>query len=222
LIDWKRIRYALRASRFDAILVSVTCLSAVFISVDNSVLIGVALSIVLFVPRASKPGIRELIVTPERVMRERHAGEKRTSRVLIYDLEGELFFGAAHELQRHFTGIIEETERTGIKHVVLRLRRTRNPDMAAVEILERFLRDTDKRGVAVLLAGLRPDFVKILDNVRLTSWYPAERLFPEENEVFSSTLRAVRYARQLVKASESEGIDEEIRSDQKAPTYYLV
>jgi SulP family sulfate permease len=222
LIDWKRIRYAFRASRFDAILVSVTCLSAVFISVDNSVLIGVALSIVLFVPRASRPGLRELIVTPERVMRERLAGEERAGSLLIYDLEGELFFGAAHELQRHFTGIIEEADRTGIKHVVLRLRRTRNPDVVVVELLERFLHDADKRGVTVLLAGLPPDLVKILDNVRLTSWFPADRLFPEENEIFSATLRAVRYARQLATKGAGAGGSGENRSDQKETDYYLV
>ena len=222
LIDWKRIGYTLRASRFDAILVSATCLSAIFISVDNSILIGVALSIVMFVPRASKPGLRELIVTPERVVRERLPGEARTNSLLIYDLEGELFFGASHEVERHFTGIIDEADRTGIKHVVLRLRTARNPDVVVVELLERFLRDADQRAVVVLLAGVQPEFLKILNNVRLTSWFPSEQIFPEEGEVFSSTLRAVQYAHQLAKCAESEGIDEEIRSDPKEPSYYLV
>jgi SulP family sulfate permease len=49
----------------------VTALSAIFISVDESILIGVGLSIILFVPRAAKLGMRELIVTNERVVRER-------------------------------------------------------------------------------------------------------------------------------------------------------
>ena len=50
LIDWQRLRDALRASRFDAGLVLVTALAAVFVSVELSILIGVALSIVMFVP----------------------------------------------------------------------------------------------------------------------------------------------------------------------------
>jgi len=53
LVDWKRLSYAMRASRYDAGLVLVTALSAVFISVEFSILIGVALSILLFVPRAA-------------------------------------------------------------------------------------------------------------------------------------------------------------------------
>jgi sulfate permease, SulP family len=222
LIDWKRLRYAIRASRFDAILVTVTGLSAVFISVDNAVLIGVALSIVLFVPRASKPAMRELIITPERVMRERFDGEVRVGSLLIYDLEGELFFGAAQELERHFSRIIDETERTGIKYVVLRLRQAQNPDAVVVELLEQFLHDAEKRGVKVMLAGLGPDLVKILNNVGLTTWFPAEQLFPEEKKVFSSTLRAVRYALQLAGNGSGREGAEEIRAEQVEADYYLV
>jgi SulP family sulfate permease len=227
LIDWKRLAFAIRASRFDAALVAVTGLSAIFISVDDSILIGVALSIIMFVPRAAKPGIRELIVAPDRVVRERRPGEERAKWLIIYDLEGELFFGSSPEVDRHLSGILAETDRSGIKHVVLRLRRSRHPDVVAVEHLVHFLHDAEKRGVTVLLAGLRPDFVKILHNARLTSWFPEDQIFPEEGEVYSATLNAVRRAGQLANAAEqtkeatAEGT-KPVRTDEKEPAYYLV
>ena len=56
LIDWKRLSYAIRATRFDAVLVFVTAFAAIFISVENSILIGVAISLLLFVPRGLKAG----------------------------------------------------------------------------------------------------------------------------------------------------------------------
>jgi sulfate permease, SulP family len=217
LIDWKRLAYTLRASRFDAVLVLVTALTAILVSVDYSILIGVALSIVLFVTRAAKPSMRELIVTPERVVREREPHEERIGRFLIYDLEGELFFGAAPELERYLTEILEEAKRAGIQHVVVRFRRARNPDAGAIEHLERFLRDATKSGVTVLLAGVRPDFVRILRNVGISKWFPTEQIFPEEDRKFSATLRAVRYANRLVsqrtRAAPDHGEDE---------VYYLV
>jgi SulP family sulfate permease len=95
----------------------------------------------LFVPRVSKLGIRELIVSPERVVRERQADEPRSNSLLIYDLEGELFFGAAPELDHYLDQIKQETISTGIKYVVLR---TRNPDVEAIEHLDHFLRDAEK------------------------------------------------------------------------------
>jgi len=222
LIDWRRIAYALRASRFDAILVTVTAFSAVFISVDNSILIGVALSIILFVPRAAKLGIRELIVTSDRVIRERQPGEARAKSLLIYDLEGELFFGAAPEIDRYLGEILVETETTGIKFVVLRLRRTRNPDVVVVEHLDHFLRDAQRQEVTVLLAGLNADLVTILRNVRVTSWFPADRLFPEEGEIFSATLKAVRYAQHLASENVRPEGSSAIPADENEPSYYLV
>ena len=227
LIDWKRLAYTLRASRFDALLVGATGLTAVFVSVDYSILIGVALSIVLFVTRASKPSMRELIVTPERVVRERQPGDERAGPLLIYDLEGELFFGAAPELERYLCDILEEAERAGIQHVVVRFRRARNPDAGAIEHLERFLRDAKELGVTVLLAGVRPDFVKILRNVGINKWFPTEYIFPEEDRMFSATLRAVRYAHHLVgQSGESKGANEggtrTAPNQAEEAAYYLV
>ena len=92
LIDWKRPSDAVRASRYDAGLVFITAFSAVFISVEFSILIGVALSFLLFVPRAALLRWSELIVSKERVVRERLPDDPPCTSMLLYDLEGELFF----------------------------------------------------------------------------------------------------------------------------------
>ncbi len=127
LVDWRRLAYALRASRFDAALVVVTAFTAIFLSVEYSILVGVVLSIVLFVPRAAKLQARELTVAADRVIRGRQTGDPQCRPIVIYDLEGELFFGAALQLERHFDELRQRT-RAGAKVVILRLRRTRNPD----------------------------------------------------------------------------------------------
>ena len=219
LIDWRRLNYALRASRFDAGLVLVTAFAAIFISVDQSILIGVGFSVLLFGPRASKLWIRELVITQEGVVRERLPGDPRRDPLLIYDIEGELFFGAAPELNRHLDYLAQETTRGGAKFLVLRLRRTRNPDMVAMEHLEHFLREAGKRGVVVLLAGLPPELVRILRNLDFAAWLPADRLYPEEDEQYSATLRAVRYALRLAhhRASAEGPVPAETHA-----TYYLV
>ncbi len=197
LIDWKRLGYAFRASWFDAALILITSLSAIFISVDESILIGVAVSVIIFVPRASKMTIRELVVTPERVVRERQPQDPPADSVLIYDIEGELFFGAAPELDRYLEELKEKTAHAKINYLVIRLRRTRNPDVVAIEHLERFLRDAEKNGLTVLLAGVRPDLAKILVNAGFLNWLPIEQIFLEEDEQYSATIKAVRYAYEI-------------------------
>lgn len=95
LVDYKRLAATVKASRYDAGLVVVTALTGVLADLDKAVLLGVELSILLFVPRAAKLKAAELVVTPERVVRERAPEDVVDPAVVIYDLEGELFFGAA-------------------------------------------------------------------------------------------------------------------------------
>ncbi len=123
LVDFKRLFYTLKASRYDAGLVIITALTAVVINLDTAVLLGVAFSILLFVPRAAKLRGSELIVTPERVVRERLPSDPIDPSLIIFDIEGELFFGAAPELDRYLETIETRIAAQNIKFVILRLKR---------------------------------------------------------------------------------------------------
>jgi SulP family sulfate permease len=201
LIDWHRLGQAFRASRYDAVLVGVTAFSAIFVSVEFSILIGVAFSIVLFIPRAARLNATELVVGLDRVIRRRLPGDARCSAVAIHDIEGELFFGAAPELDRllqEFEGAAEKG--TGV--VVLRLRRARNPDLVCLEKLEHFLRAMDRRGVPVLLSGVGPDLDRAMRSLRFHEWLPADRIFPADPTApGSSTVKAVRRAYEVAGAA---------------------
>jgi sulfate permease, SulP family len=65
----------------------------VFARVGFSILIGVGLSIVLFVPRAARLRCSELVATTEGVVRERLATDPICDALILYDLEGEMFSG---------------------------------------------------------------------------------------------------------------------------------
>jgi SulP family sulfate permease len=155
------------------------------------------LSILLFVPRAAKLKARELVVAPERVVRERVPSDPVDRSIIIYDFEGELFFGAAPELERYLEALGERIKREDIKFLVLRVKRVRHPDAVVIERIEKFVREESDRGVTVLLAGVQADLWTLLTNVGFDKWFPSERVFPEEDEEFSATLKAVRYAHAL-------------------------
>jgi sulfate permease, SulP family len=223
LVDWKRMSYAMRASRYDAALVLVTAFSAIFISVEFSILIGVALSILMFVPRASLLRWNELVVSNDRVIRERLPEDQPCTAMMLYDLEGELFFGAAPELDRCFEHLRRRAEEEDIRFIVLRLKRTRNPDMVPLERFDHFLHDMKASGVTVLLCGVRPAFAKAMANLRFHEWLPADRVFPEEPEKFSATLKAVRHVYELLEDNSCEHcVQTEFAGTDRRPLYYLV
>jgi SulP family sulfate permease len=223
LVDWKRMHYALRASRYDAGLVAVTAFSAVFISVEFSILIGVALSILLFIPRAAMLRMTELVVSSDRVVRERLPEDPPCTAMLLYDLEGELFFGAAPELDRCFAGLERRIDSDDIRFLILRLKRTRNPDMVSLERFDHFLRKMQAQGVTVLLCGVRPRFAKGMVNLRFYDWLPADRVFPEEEKKFSATLKAVRRVYELMGESHCDHCGQPaLVGVGEKPLYYLV
>jgi SulP family sulfate permease len=147
----------------------------------------------MFIPRAALLRWTELVVSSERVVRDRLPEDPPCTAMLLYDLEGELFFGAAPELDRCFDHLRQRTDEEDIRFIILRLKRTRNPDMVSLERFEHFLHEMQAHGVTVLLCGVRPAFAKAMGNLRFYDWLPADRVFPEEPEKFSSTLKAVRY-----------------------------
>jgi sulfate permease, SulP family len=200
LVDRKQLVYHLRTTRSDAWIVGLTAISAVAISVEFCILIGVFLSFLFYVPRAARIHMTELVLAPERIVRERISSDPPCGRIRIYSLEGEFFFGAAPELEEHFdkiTGLAKE----GIRVVVLRVKRARNPDPVCLAVLERFIDRMDKLGATVLLCGIRPDFMRIIEASGLVRRLGPERVFvfQETGAVWSSTLEAIRFAYEFLK-----------------------
>jgi SulP family sulfate permease len=197
LIDRSRLLYCLRATRYDAVIALSTALSAMFISVELSILIGVCVSFLLFVPRAARLQVAELTVSPERVVRERQPSDPRCDNLALFSLEGELFFGAGPQLSEFFDDLRQRVKQ-GVRVVILRLKRTRNPDMVCLEMLQQFLEEMQDHKVPVLLCGIRPDFEQALRNLRFHHWLPRDYVFLEDATMGSSTLQAVRRAYELL------------------------
>ena len=213
LIDLKRVAYTIRASRMDANVALVTAASALAFGLDQAILIGVALSILLFVPRAAKLKTTELVVDQHEVVRERMPSDTGSASFLLFDLEGELFFGAATELERTFAEIRRRARQESVRHVLVRVKRVRNPDVVSLEQFEHFLKQADADAVVIWLAGLQPDLLACFQRLDFGDWLPAERVFPQGTDEDSATLAAIRRIRAELRAETTEA---------RASLYYRV
>jgi len=152
----------------------------------------VALSILLFVPRAARLKASELVVGEDNVVREKVAGDPPCRSFVLYDLEGEVFFGAAPELERYFNELTRRATAEGVRCIVLRVKRVRNPDVVCLERLEHFLKSSKSQDITVLLAGVRPDLLEAMRRLRFEEWFPDERIFLQGTDEDSATLAAIR------------------------------
>jgi len=224
LVDRHQLVYHFKATRFDAWIVGLTAISAVAVSVEFCILIGVFLSFVLYVPRAARVHITELIMTPQRMIRERISTDVPCGRIRIYSLEGELFFGAAPELEEHLDAVTQAVQ-GGVRVVVLRLKRARNPDAVCLAVLERFIDRMHEARVSVLICGVRPDVMKIIDSSDLLGRLGRERVFvfQETGAIWTSTLEAVRFAYEIVGTDVCETCPRHAESlNEKDGWYYMI
>lgn len=191
------LKYILKATRFDALILAITALSAILVSVEFCILIGVALSFALYIPKAAKITMTELAVTTDRVIREVQSDDPRCSLVRIYNLEGELFFGSAPDFE-DLLDSIELQVQPSWRVIILRLKRARNPDSVCMQILENFIEKMHDRNVTVMLSGVDDEILGVLANVGMLQLIGAANVFREESEIWASTIQALKAAYRLL------------------------
>lgn len=191
------VRHA-RATRFDAVIVAVTALSAIAVSVEFCVLIGVFLSFLLVVPRIGTMHLTEFVVAPEGHVHERLPHDEVVCPgILIFGLEGEMFFGSSTSLEEHFQKIEDRIEPT-TEVVILRMKRARNPDAVGLGILDSFVKRVRARGVHVLICGVRSDLAAALDKTGISKHLEPDAVFFEQPVRQTSTILALERAHALL------------------------
>jgi SulP family sulfate permease len=197
MVDRRALAYHLRATRFDAAIVGATAFSAIAISIEFCVLIGIFMSFLLAVPRAGRMRRTEFVLTENGRIHERLPEDVVCQRMLIFGFEGELFFGSTANLEQHFQHI-EDRVNEGTRVVVLRLKRVRNPDAVGLTLLEAFLERMKQRGVHVILCGVRSHLYSAMKRSGLAARLGEGEVFLEQPVRQTSTLLAVRHAYELI------------------------
>jgi SulP family sulfate permease len=211
LINRHNIRVCLRSTPDDAAVLVTTFIATLIAPLHVAIFIGVALSITLFLRKASRPHLVEYEFSDAGELRQ--MGEKRqrpNPAISIVHVEGDLFFGAA-ELFR--TQIQRTAADPSLRILILRLKNARHLDATAVMALEdliKFMRANDRH---VLISGATREVYRVLKNsgVLATVQLDANRKAGESNIFLNrpsnpnlSTRDALKRAQQLLGGEKAE------------------
>ena len=120
--------------------------------------------------------------------------ELSQQQVMFLQMEGDLFFAVADELQDHFIAIAGSHVRVAI----IRLKRTHMIDSTILGVFEQFAQQMKSKDKSVILCGLRPALFERMKAFGLLRTLGENNVFLTDEGVFTSAKRAIARARELV------------------------
>jgi SulP family sulfate permease len=221
LIDWRYIRRLARTSRSDTIVCFTTFAATLLAPLEYAIFIGIFLNLALYLRRASRLQMSEMVMADKGSFVELPLQDRSGAKhVLFLQLEGQLFFGVADELEERLSRLAH----AGTKVFIFRLKRTHSIDSTVLGVFERFTRTVRSEGGHVILCGLHPELVRVLSAYGLLDLIGRENVFETGGGVFTSARRALDRAAQLVGHSIDASVVEDDDDDEEAsaPPMYQI
>jgi SulP family sulfate permease len=150
--EWQNFRRLARWPKSDALVFLTTFLLTVLIDLTVAVEIGMVLAAVLFIKRVAETTEISVVNSETESEGSLHSLEGRTipPGVMIYEVAGAFFFGAADKLESALRRLREEPD-----ILVLRMRRVHAMDATGLNALEDLVERLRKHGKTVIISGAK-------------------------------------------------------------------
>ncbi|MEI6676716.1 MAG: SulP family inorganic anion transporter, partial [Verrucomicrobiota bacterium] len=160
LFNARHLKICLRSTGDDASVLLITFIATLLAPLHVAIFIGVAISITLFLRKASRPYLIEYEFNEVGELRE--MGETRQRpipAISIVHVEGDLFFGAAELFRTQIQRTISDP---AIKVIILRLKNARHLDATSVMALEDLILFMRAQQLHLLVSGATHEVYRVL------------------------------------------------------------
>jgi len=119
LIDFDEIVHTLKSSRQESAIMAATFAATLFLTLEEAIIIGVLLSLAIYLSRTSKPGVRVRVTNPHSAKRKfMDAGHiAQCPQLRFVRIDGSLFFGATSHIREALAA--QDQAAPGQKHVAV-------------------------------------------------------------------------------------------------------
>jgi len=182
MVDRPAISRVIRSSRSEAAILVTTFCATLALPLELAVLVGVLLSLVLFVIQASLPRVHPVV--PDSTFRHMidAADSPSCPQLGIVNIHGPLFFGAVHHLEQEVDRL--RSEHPGQVYLLLRMHGVESCDVTGIEMLESLVQTYRKQGGDLYLVRPRRPVLEMmrssgfLDNV-----LGEDHILPQESAI---------------------------------------
>jgi len=185
LISFSQIKKILRADSNEAVVLIVTFLSTLFLKLEFAILLGVILSLMIYLRKTSRPKLSPRVPDPDSRQRRFKTGVTlpECPQLKILRLEDSLYFGSVShvgELLRRYREHYPEQ-----KYLFLLTKGINQIDVAGAELLVSEARERRKMGGDLFLYQLKDTAAKVMNRGGYTEEIKAGNFFDSKSEAIS-------------------------------------
>jgi SulP family sulfate permease len=155
--EWRQFNSILKGNRMDIIILLTTFFLTVIFDLIIAIEIGIVLSSFMFMKRMSE-SVQIQNISTENKNSEHLFDEEMLDLpkdVLLYEINGPLFFGAARQFQETITNTHLQP-----KVIIIRMRYVPLIDATGYQSLKEIIKSYNSRGIKVILSGIRDELRK--------------------------------------------------------------
>jgi SulP family sulfate permease len=212
IFDWEEILVSVGTTYRDQWAFLATFFSVLILELDTAIYIGVGVSLILYLRKASHLDLKEYIVDESGELQHIVDYQQRVeSRVALIDVNGEAFFGSANLIKKRIKNLCEESEQ--LKVIVLRMKNAMNLDITGVLTLEEIALDLKEQGRTLMLCGVTPGIREVLEESGVADVIGEDKILVAQKSLLESTRQAINRARahidSVLEGEESRGEETE-------------
>lgn len=179
LINVSGFVHAWHAQRYDGIIsvLSFICTLAFAPHLDKGIMVGVALSLLVFLYKSMRPTVPSLSRHDDEGLRDAMAhGLHQCEFVDLIRFDGPLFFANASYLEDKINDRLQQ--RRNLKHIVLVANGINDMDASGEEVLSLLIDNVRSSGVDISLSGVNESVMAVLQRTHLIDKIGRDHIFP--------------------------------------------
>jgi SulP family sulfate permease len=157
LINFKEAIFLWKANQLDFFLMLVTFLATLLLGIEQGIIIGVSLSLIILIFRTSRPYVVELGKVPNANFyrnKERFAEVIIAEDILVFRFDAQLFYANSNYFRDKLDEMMAK-KGSALKLIVLDAESINRVDSTGVEMLKERIRFCQKKGIFFYFAGVK-------------------------------------------------------------------
>ena len=183
LINFKAIKHAWEANRHDGAASVVTFLATLAFAphLDNGILVGAGLAIVLFLYRTMKPRVALLGRFPDGTLRDLHVHPQLPTdeRIVVVRFDGQLYFANVSFFEDTILGAV--ADHPNAKFILVVGDGINQVDASGEEVLQHLVQRLASVGITIVFSGLKRQVLQVLERTHLLAIVGHNNIFATED-----------------------------------------